>query len=324
MEKSKEKERILSDYKSVGLSKSSSGYCPKCGAFNELNSLFCEECGASFYSDNCHNCGSPLEPGIDVCEHCNSYLLKDICSFCGSNMAADDAFCPECGLPHGSIKCSVCHTQNTTNFCSKCGNPLTELAFKELEKAKKEPYFVRMTEVAQELKELEQQLELLNNNQDVAEKTLSVSNDLVPPVKSARQIEKEKRNETLRKSVLDLLDQDFVSAPSLSPTGNLSSDNEQKRKSLFEKKSAEEMEALIKQKKAELQEILDKMEPCPELPPALSRNYYEARKPGCSSLVWECNHKHYIHPDPYNCAHPQKGGKWIVADQKVDWQYGIE
>lgn len=61
------------------------------------------------------------------------------CTFCGEPMDDDEMFCSECGGPRQGIRCPACGAMAFRHFCGACGTPLTEEAFRQLERARKDP-----------------------------------------------------------------------------------------------------------------------------------------------------------------------------------------
>jgi ribosomal protein L40E len=50
--------------------------CSSCGASNEADSVFCEECGASFGRE-CPSCGASCSPRAKFCRKCRTPLVGD-------------------------------------------------------------------------------------------------------------------------------------------------------------------------------------------------------------------------------------------------------
>jgi len=76
--------------------------CSSCGNLNDLDALFCGECGNGFET---------AEKPCPVCGELNSGIY---CEFCGANTEG--------------YTCKQCNTIQYTDFCGECGEPLTEMA----------------------------------------------------------------------------------------------------------------------------------------------------------------------------------------------------
>ncbi len=340
-----EQEKYQQQYKeqqrqSTSNTENHGNYCSKCGALNEEGALFCEECGEGLNASTCPKCGADLLPGADLCEKCGTYLNSESCGFCGESLSETDAFCPECGSPTAGIKCPNCGTHNHSSFCTHCFTPLNDIARFELEKARSEPAYQQMLKVSDEINELQQLINELNTSESqdqpiFTEPTLPTPN---VPVKTAKQIEREKKNEEfmrmyesmMQNSKIDTNTTSSTSIPQIIPevvttiTSPVTSGAPETSGIKRRKETKTELELLLKQKKQEAQKILDNMCPVDTLNPQMIRNYYMARKPPVSEAVWKCIYSHYYHPNPSHCAKPFLGGKWVVVFEKIDWEYGIE
>lgn len=274
---------------------SSVNSCPVCGKHNEQGAHYCEYCGAALTGKKCPSCGAWVYEDEDICEQCGIFLVKGKCSFCGGEMEEQDVYCAECGAPKGGIVCPECHIHTFFSFCPVCGKPLTGLAETLLQAASREPLFANMKKLSEELKVLQ---ETYNSRRDFTETG--------KPVCISGYLEKKKKdNERLRERLLAVMQQG----------GHTLVNREEKTKK--EHCSDSEMEELIHRKEAELQQILDQMQTAPLESSALARNYSMARKPMGVVMGWKCNYKHFIHKGPQECACPQKGGKWVVGNEKT-------
>lgn len=253
------------------------GICPKCGAQNDPNALFCENCGASLRVNECPNCGTALEPGVDYCEACNTYIGTDMCSFCSAPLLDSDTFCPECGASRDGIECPVCHAHSMFSFCKSCGTPLTEKAREMQQQAWDVPFL-------NQVRELEKEMEHLW---------------LKAPVNNEIQRQRRQANYDIRNHVLALLEGD----------GEVLYERISEPEPLM---NEAELEDLKEQKRRQLQELLNKMAMSEQPSPAQARLVAMACKPGVSRMAWQCNYKNALHTSPLGCACPQKGGKWIV------------
>jgi len=76
--------------------------CRSCSHVNDVDAMFCEECGNGFES---------TEKACPVCGEMNSGVY---CSFCGA--------CIE------GYTCGGCNSLQYSDFCANCGEPLTDMA----------------------------------------------------------------------------------------------------------------------------------------------------------------------------------------------------
>jgi len=252
--------------------------CPKCGAINDSDAVYCSSCGAFLHMGVCPNCGSEIDPDADFCESCHHYIKPNVCSFCGASFSEHDIYCPECGQPRGGIVCPNCHTLNDFSFCKQCGQPLTDQAKGIMNQMRQMPEYKALMALAQEYNELEMQL----------------------PYATEQDKKKDEALQQLRERVLTLLAQDegkehpVIKAP--------------KRQRVTKEELAEKK----KRKLEQLAELLDRMA-IPEVSsPARVRNYAMAQKPAGVRLAWICNYKKALHSSPCGCAKPQMGGKWVI------------
>lgn len=300
-------------------------FCPNCGAsITDRSATFCEECGEMLGGDVCKKCGAPLIAGADVCESCGTFVLQGMCSFCGEAMNADATFCEECGAPSGGITCPYCKTISHTAFCSHCNMPLTDLARLEKQKAMQEPAYMRVMELSKEINELESMLSEMTEIEEDSEEEEEIQRP-----KTEKEILREKRNAELENLYQNLVSGDVqkevifssdnnTPAPSQSPV--VDKREEEKRKKMERRKAREEQQKLIKQKRQELQKVLNDMKPEEELSPQEMRNYFAARIPEVSSAVWLCRFNESYHPNPSHCGKPFMGGEWVVVNEEIEWE----
>ena len=252
--------------------------CPYCGEANEPEAMFCASCGKAIGTGKCPYCGAALDADADLCEMCHKYVRKDICSFCGGHVSQTDAFCPECGSPTAGIVCPVCHTMNEFSFCKQCGTPLTEEATKQLQRVKQLPEYQEMTQVAEQLLELEMQR----------------------PTTSQRDEARFRQADDFRLHVLSLLAKDAGVAPP------------QRESKPVVHYSKEQLAATKAEKEERLMELMEKLAVQPQQRQAKARTYALATKPRGMRLAWQCNWKHALHSSPCGCAKPNLGGKWVL------------
>ncbi len=252
--------------------------CPYCGTINDVEAMFCAQCGHPISKAACPNCGAEIDPDADYCESCRHYIRQDICSFCGARLSGNEAYCPECGSPKGGLVCPICHTMNEFAFCKKCGTALTEDARQLVKELQLNPDYKELMQVVQEYSKLENAL----------------------PYNSDRDIAREQVNIKLRERLLTLLAKDEGIQNPVIPQ---STSKRMTREELEEKRTKQ-----IKM----LSVILDKLAVPATPSPAKARNYAMASKPMGVRLAWICNYKHAMHSSPCGCAKPQLGGKWVV------------
>lgn len=250
--------------------------CARCGTHNTPDSSFCENCGAPLTVSHCPGCRTVIDPNADYCEQCGTHIIGNRCPFCGEPMSPNDFYCPECGAPKKGIVCPTCHQLSTFSFCPNCSTPLTESAERELEKVRNQPIYAEMENLMREFEDLER----------------------VIPINTEHQVEREKRNQDIRRRVLELLNQGATIARSKEIYGA--------------GLTTESLSTLIEQKRKELQEILTRMEMPKQHNAVKARNYAMACKPSCGHLGWKCNYKQAVHNSPCECAYPHLGGKWVI------------
>ena len=255
--------------------------CPKCGAMNDAEALFCSSCGQPLHQIACPNCGVSIDEDADFCETCHHYIRKGVCSFCGANINDKDEFCPECGLSRGGITCPACHAVNDFSFCKQCGQPLTEEAKALQHQLQALPEYQELLQLANEYNELQMQL----------------------PYASEQDKERDEASQQLREKILRLLAEDNgVKNPVIKPSAH-------------RRCSLEELNAKKQHNMKQLAVLLERMALPPMPAPVKARNYAMAQKPAGMRLAWMCNYKSALHSSPCGCAKPQLGGKWIVLGQ---------
>ena len=252
--------------------------CPKCGAMNDADAVYCASCGAFLHMGTCPNCGAEIDPEADFCEACRHYIRTDVCSFCGAYFDEQSTYCPECGLPRGGIVCPTCHTLNDFSFCKQCGQPLTDEAKGIMNQMRQMPEYKELMALAHEYNDLQMQL----------------------PYETEKDKERGEAMQSLRERVLKLLAQDQGQDLPVVPTP--------KRQRV----TKEELKENKNRKLEQIAELLDRLA-IPESPsPAKVRNYAMAQKPAGVRLAWVCNYKNALHSSPCGCAKPQMGGKWVI------------
>ena len=255
--------------------------CPRCGAMNDAEALFCSSCGQRLHQEECPNCGALLDGDADYCEICHHYIRKGVCSFCGANINEQDGFCSECGLPRGGITCPTCHAVNDFSFCKQCGQPLTEEAKTLQRQLQAMPEYQELMQLANEYNDLQMQL----------------------PYTSEQDKERYEASQRLRERILRLLAEDNgMRNPVIKPTTR-------------PRCSLEELNASKQRNMEQLAVLLERMALPPMPAPVKARNYAMAQKPAGMRLAWMCNYKNALHSSPCGCAKPHLGGKWIMLGQ---------
>lgn len=277
--------------------------CPLCKHINPASAKFCEECGASLDALQCPHCKAEVYPDADICEKCGMWLLPGKCRFCYGELSDDDQFCPECGNPAKGIKCPNCGENNHFDFCTKCNTPLTEAAAEALDQLKNDPQIGEAIKGLEEIRALEKEIE-----EELQKATEQQKSDA----------EKEAKLNRLRN-----LEGFYKKSGNEQPKEKAQS----KPQSLFGAGDEKRLDAVAR-KKAELdarkKQMLEKLENAQDKTfdtQQKARCFYNAIKPP-GNLVWECNYVHAIHPAPHDCAKPNLGGKWIVYEGHIHWEYG--
>jgi predicted amidophosphoribosyltransferase len=284
-------------------------YCTHCGIKNQSGANFCEECGKSLHVTHCPRCGKELISGTDICESCGCYILEHICSFCGNQLGDSDKFCGECGAPVGGLTCPMCKHVSIFDFCQHCNHPLTDRAMQEQKAANADPEYQEIVLLIDELKNYEQEAIEKFGNINISEKPLADNPELI-----IKQQLKE----------IQLLYK-FYNSLSEIPKPEIRSEKSESVRLFSEKEiaviteKAKETARDLERKRKELQDKMNKL--CNrEFPtPQIARNFYSARKPPKTNMVWHCNFADEIHPNPQNCGKPNLGGEWIIEYGEINW-----
>lgn len=266
----------------------------------------------------CPYCGASVPSGMELCPECRHPLHTGVCTYCGSAMDAGDRFCPECGGPREGIPCPQCGTLNFRSFCSKCNAPLDELAAEEMERAKSDPVFIRMVQLAKQMAAMEEKL--LSAAQTVAQER---QEEPVADFSQAAELsDEEKALVEQYKQMMEQLGIPQVETPK--PAAPAQTAAPKTRQSLEVGGSQEDLRALREEYSRSLQEMNDLMSqliPDPGTTPQIQRNYYSARKlPVITTEVrrervaWICHRCQVKHRQPNECAFEDDGGTWIYED----------
>lgn len=264
-------------------------------------------------------------------------------------MSLGEAFCPECGNPRGGITCPECGTLNFRSFCRKCNHPLNPMALYAVEQAKADPRYQRALKIAQEMQELEDQIQLLE--QQLAQQKLQ---EAQPAKVLDMSIHRDKATQDLLDEFEALMRNEGGAQPpkpqaqapkpapkpvqqqakpqqlSLGSGGGGGGDLDLGGGSSFADTSAKlaKLKAQYAAKVQEFQAEIDLMVPNPADPPEVQRNFACAHKITTVSRVtevqtrrervaWVCNRCHIWHDNPSDCGVREFGGKWVYKDVHV-------
>lgn len=285
-----------------------------------------KEIRASSDGVGCPYCGQPVKKSWEWCPSCG-HSLVDWCTFCGADIPRGEDECPECGMSRSGIVCPKCGTGNAGGFCRKCNEPLTLAAKKELERAQKDPQFLKAAELAVQAAELLARIEA--EEQEVPEseiKEIELPEDVL-------RLKELLGKTTLRRfdKLSDRSDQkretgsvaDPVEAPALrqaqEPRTSTTGEPCRTTCSAADKmKSKAELRAEYSKIQEELNKALEGMLPPVGSTPQEQRNYFSARKLPVEKVIltkgreaWVCNFCGCWHNCPSECCEPWHGGKWV-------------
>lgn len=285
-----------------------------------------KEIRASSDGVGCPYCGQPVRKSWEWCPSCG-HSLVDWCTFCGADIPRGEDECPECGMSRSGIVCPECGTRNAGGFCRKCNEPLTLAAKKELERAQKDPQFLKAAELAVQAAELLARIEA--EEQEVPEseiKEIELPEDVL-------RLKELLGKTTLRRfdKLSDRSDQkretgsvaDPVEAPALrqaqEPRTSTTGEPCRTTCSAANKmKSKAELRAEYSKIQEELNKALNEMLPPVGSTPQEQRNYFSARKLPVEKVIltkgreaWVCNFCGCWHNCPSECCEPWHGGKWV-------------
>lgn len=285
-----------------------------------------KELRASSDGVGCPYCGQPVKKSWEWCPSCG-HSLVDWCTFCGADIPRGEDECPECGMSRSGIVCPKCGIRNAGGFCRKCNEPLTLAAKKELERAQKDPQFLKAAELAVQAAELLARIEA--EDQEVPEseiKEIELPEDVL-------RLKELLGKTTLRRfdKLSDRSDQkretgsvaEPVEAPALRQAQGLrtSTTGEPCRTTCSaanKMKSKAELRAEYSKIQEELNKALEGMLPPVGSTPQEQRNYFSARKLPVEKVIltkgreaWVCNFCGCWHNCPSECCEPWHGGKWV-------------
>ncbi|MBR4242942.1 MAG: zinc ribbon domain-containing protein [Bacteroidaceae bacterium] len=272
---------------------------------------------------NCPHCGSNVPAHSELCPVCGKPLHLNICTYCGAEMSPDDRFCSECGGARSGVICPKCNTLNFRSFCSHCNTALDELAQEELEKAERDPIFIRMKGLAQKLAEMEEKMLAAQARIEEAiaqkEEESATADFSESPTLSAE-------DQALVDEYKQLMEQMGIPAPpkvTPAPTAK----PKPARQAISLKAEIADLKAIEEEyaaSVAEMNELMTQLIPDPGATPQMQRNYFSARKLPVyrkelrqEPSEWVCNYCGCHHSQPSECAEPQLGGYWIYHRVEV-------
>ncbi len=251
----------------------------------------------------CPHCGAVIKRSWEFCPQCG-HALVDYCTFCGADVPTDAQECPECGMPRKGVPCPRCGTINARAYCRCCNEPLTIAAKKELERALKDPKFIRAAQAAIKAAELEAMIKQAMEEEVIED--VVPSGALSPEIQRLREL--------------------MGSIQQYTPAGGGGGGGGDDGDSWEERIAA--MKAQYLSAKAELAAALEALAPPPGSTPQQQRDYYSARKvPTVTTktvkskdpCAWVCNFCGCWHNKPSECAEPWHGGTWIYDTRTVDF-----
>lgn len=261
-------------------------------------------------SDACPYCGKPIKGTEEFCPHCGRPLAP-YCTFCGAEVPPGEEFCPECGMSRGGVVCPRCGTINARAYCRNCNEPLTPAARKEVERAMKDPVYLKAAELAVRMAELRQLMDAVPESGLI---DLGGGND--ESAEPARELPPD----ILRLKEMLASVQSGASAPAQPSPAPKRTAAPAKPK----RKSKAELQAEYEKMKAELNSTLERMVPPAGSTPQEQRNYYSARRisvmqkvRSSNPVAWVCNYCGCWHNKPSECCEPWHGGTWIYEEKTV-------
>ena len=256
-----------------------------------------KEIRASSDDIGCPYCGQPVKKSWEWCPACG-HSLVDWCTFCGADIPRGEDECPECGMSRGGIVCPKCGTRNAGGFCRKCNEPLTLAAKKELERALKDPQFVKAAELAVQAAELLARIEMEDAPEEDVKKEIELPEDVL--------------------RLKELLGKATLRQQAQGSNGMRQAQRPNEMQQAQRQKSKAELRAEYSKIKAELDKALNEMLPPAGSTPQEQRNYSSARKLPVEKIIqtktreaWVCNFCGCWHNCPSECCEPWHGGKWV-------------
>lgn len=238
---------------------------------------------------------------------------KGRCSFCGAPMDMEDLFCGECGGNTAGITCPHCGTLSYRSFCPNCNAALDELAAAEIEKAKKDPKFQRMQQLAEQIADIEAKIKA---------EYLATQGEAAEDIAEFDDVELDSEAKKVLDEYKALAATLHLDIPAPQPVAE-KPQAERKRIDLqVHQQNLSEASAEYKKMVKELNDLMASLVPPADATPEMQRNYYCARKVAVVrerkelvQSVWECNYCHCLHNQPSQCAQPQLGGTWHYEEK---------
>ncbi len=250
----------------------------------------------------CPNCKLIIEGNYELCPHCGYRLHHDHCTFCGAPMDSDDLFCGECGGSAQGIICPTCGTLSFRSFCPKCNEPVDDIGRDELEKAKKDPLYQRITALAEKIEEFLESKSSENGEEQLSPEIAAILEKYRDLHISPNIQAKEEFTTSEAESVNHIVESNKAIKLTTSSISNL------------------DFSSAIE----ELNDLLSSMVPDPGQTPQMQRNYYSARKVAVirkskvkEKIGWVCNLCGCCHGSPSECSRPELGGTWLYTEKEI-------
>ncbi len=283
-----------------------------------------KEIRASSEDTGCPYCGQPVKKSWEWCPSCG-HSLVDWCTFCGADIPRGEEECPECGMSRSGIVCPKCGTRNAGGFCRKCNEPLTLAAKKELERAQKDPRFLKAADLVVKAAELQAMVEA--EDQEVPEtesKEIELPEDvlMLKELLGKTMLRQQERPIAAVAGVAGVAEPveaaEAVEAPALRQAQGPATRQAQGLVVKQQPKSKAELRAEYSKIQEELNKALGEMLPPVGSTPQEQRNYFSARKLPVDKIIrtkirsaWVCNFCGCWHNCPSECCEPWHGGKWV-------------
>jgi hypothetical protein len=296
--------------------------CSACNHSNELEALYCEECGKALQTAKCPHCGSTTEPGDDICERCGTWQLAGQCMFCYAPLEDDDLFCSECGNPVEGVVCPQCGNRGCFDFCAACSIPLTETAKLMLQDATEDPNIKGLVLLIENFSLNAHPSANPSCSPSTADTTrkkafnASQKADMAALEDYLARLRKQRNLEATMPETISLFSQEQRES-----IGRLNDQivMEKERKRLETERLRAEVNNL-------LQSYSDKIFRTSQE----ARRFFSTIKAAVSKealnmlnnyeLVWKCNAYNRWHPNETHCAKPHLGGNWLFVPGPIDWK----